>query len=120
MSFFDWIIKILSEYGPSFLRGTGYTLIMAIVGTVAGFIIGLLVSLVRVIPVSPSDSGFKKVLLKVVNFILSVYVEVIRGTPMMVQAMVIYWGYAFATGGKTLALIPSGSRRCFPQLSLFP
>ena len=27
---------------------------------------------------------------------------------MMVQAMVIYWGYAFATGGQTLALIPSG------------
>ncbi len=91
MSFFDWIIKILSEYGPSFLRGTGYTLIMAIVGTVAGFIIGLLVSLVRVIPVSPSDSGFKKVLLKVVNFILSVYVEVIRGTPMMVQALIIHY-----------------------------
>ena len=36
------------------------------------------------------------------------YVEIFRGTPMMVQAMVIYWGYAFATGGKTLALIPSG------------
>ena len=36
------------------------------------------------------------------------YVEIFRGTPMMVQSMVIYWGYAFATGGKTLPLIPSG------------
>lgn len=27
---------------------------------------------------------------------------------MMVQAMVIYWGYAFASGGSTLPLIPSG------------
>ncbi|MFR6425235.1 MAG: amino acid ABC transporter permease [Oscillospiraceae bacterium] len=39
---------------------------------------------------------------------LPIYVEIFRGTPMMVQAMVIYWGYAFASGGSTLPLIPSG------------
>lgn len=40
--------------------------------------------------------------------LISAYVEVFRGTPMMVQAMIIYWGYAYATGGDTLALIPAG------------
>ena len=45
---------------------------------------------------------------KLLNAVIAVYVEIFRGTPMMVQAMVIYWGYAFATGGQTLALIPSG------------
>jgi putative lysine transport system permease protein len=40
--------------------------------------------------------------------IINVYVEIFRGTPMMVQAMVIYWGYAFASGGNTLPLIPAG------------
>ena len=45
---------------------------------------------------------------KILNGIIAVYVEVFRGTPMMVQSMVIYWGYAFAAGGKTLPLIPSG------------
>ena len=41
---------------------------------------------------------------KAINGLIYVYVEVFRGTPMMVQSMVIYWGYAFATGGKTLDL----------------
>ena len=45
---------------------------------------------------------------KVLNAIIAIYVEIFRGTPMMVQSMVIYWGYAFATGGDTLPLIPSG------------
>ena len=45
---------------------------------------------------------------KLLNAIIAIYVEIFRGTPMMVQSMVIYWGYAFATGGSTLPLIPSG------------
>ena len=45
---------------------------------------------------------------KLLNAVIAVYVEIFRGTPMMVQAMVIYWGYAFASGGSTLPLIPSG------------
>lgn len=49
-----------------------------------------------------------RVLHKILNAVIAVYVEIFRGTPMMVQAMVIYWGYAFATGGSTLPLIPSG------------
>ena len=49
-----------------------------------------------------------RVLRKILDALITVYVEVFRGTPMMVQAMVIYWGYAFASGGNTLPLIPSG------------
>jgi putative lysine transport system permease protein len=48
------------------------------------------------------------VLQKIVNVFISVYVEVFRGTPMMVQSMVIFWGYAFMAGGQTLPLIPAG------------
>ena len=55
-----------------------------------------------------SKNGFVRALQKILNAIIAVYVEIFRGTPMMVQAMVIYWGYAFATGGSTLPLIPSG------------
>ncbi|MGN0989347.1 MAG: amino acid ABC transporter permease [Eubacteriales bacterium] len=91
MNTFDWIIKIAAEYGMSFLGGTAYTLIMAIVGTIIGFVIGLLISLVRVIPVQPRDSALKKGLMKVVNAVLSVYVEVFRGTPMLVQALIIHY-----------------------------
>ena len=91
MSFFDWVIKIFSEYWRSFLRGTGNTLLMAIIGTVAGFLIGLIIAIIRTVPIKDGDSGAKKAALKVVNAIFSVYVEVVRGTPMMVQALIIYY-----------------------------
>ena len=85
--------------------GVGNTLLIALVSTVIGLIIGLIIGVIRTIP--KSRNKFVAFLRKILNFILSAYVEVFRGTPMMVQAMVIYWGYAFAAGGKTLPLIPS-------------
>ena len=43
VSFFGWVEKLLNEYGELFLRGTGVTLLVALTGTVLGFvIIGLL------------------------------------------------------------------------------
>ena len=103
MSFFDWIAKIFSEYWRSFLRGTGNTLLMAIIGTIAGFIIGLVIAIIRTVPVKENAGGFKKVFLKIVNTILSVYVEVIRGTPMMVQALIIHYSLFVPLGMKPMA-----------------
>ena len=57
MSFFDWIAKIFSEYWRSFLRGTGNTLLMAIIGTIAGFIIGLVIAIIRTVPVKENAGG---------------------------------------------------------------
>ncbi len=91
-TFFGWITYLLNEYGTLFLQGAGYTMLIAISGTVLGFLLGLIVAIVRTIPVSKKDSVFKRVLIKIVNFILNVYIEVFRGTPMIVQAMVIYYG----------------------------
>jgi putative lysine transport system permease protein len=61
---------------------------------------------VRTAPMSKNP--ILRALHKLLNAIIAIYVEIFRGTPMMVQSMVIYWGYAFATGGDTLPLIPSG------------
>ncbi len=90
----EWIIKIVSDNGPMFLRGAGITLLIAMIGTVLGSIIGLLIGVVRTIPMP--EKGVMKGLLKVINVILSAYVEFFRGTPMIVQAMVIYYGSALA------------------------
>ena len=90
----EWIIKIVSDNGPMFLRGAGITLLIAMIGTVLGSIIGLLIGVIRTIPMP--EKGVMKVLLKVINVILSAYVEFFRGTPMIVQAMVIYYGSALA------------------------
>ena len=106
MSFFQDVINIVAKYYPQLLSGVGNTMLIALIGTVAGLAIGLLTGIVRTAPFS--RNGFVRVLHKILNAVIAVYVEIFRGTPMMVQAMVIYWGYAFASGGNTLPLIPSG------------
>ncbi len=92
----EWIIKITLNYWPMFLRGAGTTLLISITGTVIGFIIGLLVGIIRSVPMP--EYGAKKVILKFINAIFNIYVEVFRGTPMIVQATVIYYGSAQALG----------------------
>lgn len=93
---FDWIVKIVSNYWPMFLRGAGMTLLISMVGTILGFIIGLIIGVVRTIPMS--ERGPKRILLKLINALLSIYIEIFRGTPMIVQAMVIFYGSASAFG----------------------
>lgn len=85
-----WFIKIIVDYWPMFLRGAGVTLLISIVGTIIGLFIGLIIGTIRTIPLP--ENKVKRGILKIVNAILSVYVEVFRGTPMIVQAMVIYYG----------------------------
>jgi len=86
----DVVIKTISKYWPMFLRGAGVTLLISIIGTIIGFIIGLLIGIIRTIPVP--EKGIKKFILKIINAVLFIYIEVFRGTPMIVQAMVIYYG----------------------------
>ncbi len=105
-AFFNEVLQILVKYKGYFLQGVGYTMLIALTGTVIGLIIGLITGIVRTIP--KSKNPFIRVLLKIVNALISIYVEIFRGTPMMVQSMVIFWGYAFMNGGKTLPLIPAG------------
>ncbi len=90
--FWGRIFFLITNYSSSFLRGAGTTIAIAVVGTAVGCIIGFIVGIIQTIPVDPNDSKIKKVLLWIVNAILKVYVEVFRGTPMIVQAMFIYYG----------------------------
>ena len=106
MEFIREVLAIVRQYYSYLLSGVGYTMLIALVGTIAGFLIGLLTGVVRTAPMS--KNGFVRALHKILNAIIAVYIEVFRGTPMMVQAMVIYWGYAFANDGATLPLIPAG------------
>ena len=106
MSFLNDVLNIFIKYYPQLLTGVGNTLLIALTSTAAGLALGLLTGVVRTAPMSKNP--VLRVLHKLLNAILAIYVEIFRGTPMMVQSMVIYWGYAFATGGDTLPLIPSG------------
>ena len=93
---FEWVVKIILENGPMFLRGAGVTLLIALIGTIFGALIGLLAGMIRTIPMP--ERGVKRAFLKLINVILSIYIEFFRGTPMIVQAMVIYYGSALAFG----------------------
>lgn len=93
---FQWVLKIIKDNWPMLLRGAGMTLFISMIGTILGFFIGLIVGVVRTIPMS--ERGLKKVILKVINAVLFIYIELFRGTPMIVQAMVIYYGSALAFG----------------------
>ena len=106
MQFFEGVLGIVTQYWKYLLSGVGYTMLIALIGTIAGFVIGLLTGVIRTSPFS--KNSVLRVLHKILNGIIAVYIEIFRGTPMMVQAMVIYWGYAFANGGRTLPLIPAG------------
>ncbi len=97
-TFFQWVIFILHEYWPLFLSGAGVTLIISLTGTIIGFGIGLLIGVIRTIPIDHSTNIFKKIIYKIVNFLLLCYIEIFRGTPMMVQAMVIFYGVALVYG----------------------
>ena len=110
MSVLEWIIKLLREYWPQFIRGTLMTILLAVVGTVIGFVIGLILGVIRTIPKkSGAHEGFslRFAVLSFVNAVLAVYTEIFRGTPMMVQAMLIYYGLTeFA--GIAIAALPAG------------
>lgn len=97
-TFFGWVGFLAREYGGLFLRGTGTTLLIAITGTLLGFLLGLLVAIVRTIELGPRTPMWKRILLKIAHCILGVYIEVFRGTPMIVQSMVIFYGAQQALG----------------------
>lgn len=73
-----------------FSYGVQITLLFAIVGTVCGFLIGLLVGGVRAIEINDYDSTVVKVLKRIGKLLTGFYIWVFRGTPMMVQAMFIF------------------------------
>lgn len=83
--------QILQKYGPLFINGIKSTLILAFSGTLLGLLIGLLVGAVKAIKVDKRDPLLLKIGKRILNFILSVYIEVFRGTPMMVQGAFIFY-----------------------------
>lgn len=93
-SFGERIVYLCGKYGASFLRGAGVTMVIALISTFIGCIIGFLVGIVQTIPTDRRKNPVKWFFIGLVRIILNIYVEVFRGTPMMVQAMFIYYGSA--------------------------
>lgn len=105
-TFFSRIGDIFQKYYKSILKGVGYTILVAIIGTIVGLLIGLLIGTYRTVP-TPHNKVLA-VLKKILDWIVTIYIEVFRGTPMMVQSMVIFWGFAFINNGLTMNVTLAG------------
>lgn len=94
---FTEIGKLWAKYGGSYLVGIRNTLILALAATAIGCIIGFVCGILNTIPCSKNDSLPKRILLRLVRIIVRVYVEVFRGTPMVLQAVFIFYGLPYFT-----------------------
>lgn len=104
--FINQVWTIFKKNWKQFLRGTGITLLISMIGTLSGLVIGLLIGIFRTAPMATNRlTAFGQ---KLLGWFLSIYIEIFRGTPMIVQSMVIYYGTAQAFGiniDRTLAAI---------------
>lgn len=92
MGFFETVKEIFLQYYPLFWDGVKVTMLLALSGTILGLFIGLVVGALKAIKPEPRDSGLVKALKRIMGFLLSVYIEFFRGTPMMVQAVFLFYG----------------------------
>ena len=94
------IVLLLKNYWPGYLNGIKSTIILAVVATVIGCIIGFACGVLNTIPYAPQDPPLKRFFLKLIRVIIRIYVEVFRGTPMVLQAVFIYYGLPYFGGAQ--------------------
>ncbi len=94
------ILYLLDRYGGAYLSGVRNTLILALTATVIGCLIGFLCGILQTIPCAKTDNPFKRFFLGLLRVVIRAYVEIFRGTPMVLQAVFIYYGLPYITGGQ--------------------
>ena len=95
MNFFERILYLLEKYGSEFLKGTLMTLLLALIGTLVGLLLGSGLAILRNLEINRNDKTITKVFKKIGSYFATFYIQVFRGTPMMVQAMIIYFGGSY-------------------------
>ena len=93
------IARLWAAHGPKYLLGIRNTLILAIAATAIGCLIGFVCGVLNTIPYTKQDPLPKRFLLKLVRVVVRSYVEIFRGTPMMLQAVFIFYGIPYFTDG---------------------
>lgn len=88
----EW--QVFEQYGPLLLRGFGVTVVCWLLGTVFSMALGLVIALIQRYAPAP------------VRWLIQIYIEVIRGTPFLVQLFVLYYGGPLI--GLRLDALPAG------------
>ena len=92
--------KLWANYSGAYFTGIQNTLILAVAATLAGCLIGLLCGVLNTIPYTKNDHPVKRFFLKLLRVLIRIYVEVFRGTPMVLQAVFIFYGLPYFTDGS--------------------
>ncbi len=91
------IAKLWGQYGSTYLNGMKDTIVLAVLATIAGCLIGLVCGILQTIPQSKNDHIVKRGFLGLIRALVRIYVEVFRGTPMVLQAVFVYYGLPYFT-----------------------
>ncbi|HHO6077225.1 TPA: ABC transporter permease subunit [Staphylococcus aureus] len=83
----------ISKYGSFFLKGIKITILISLIGVALGSILGAFVALMKLSKI------------KIISWIASIYIEILRGTPMLVQAFIVFFGITAALGLDISALV---------------
>ena len=92
------VALLWGKYHGMYLDGVKNTLILALIATAIGCAIGLVCGVLNTIPYTRNDPLPKRFLLKLLRVVIRIYVEVFRGTPMVLQAVFIYYGLPYFSG----------------------
>ena len=93
------IVKCWGDSSSQYLVGALKTIELAVVATAIGCITGLACGIVQTIPCTKNDNIVKRIFLGIVKAIVRIYVEVFRGTPMIIQAIFIFYAIPYFTDG---------------------
>ncbi|MDR1132382.1 MAG: amino acid ABC transporter permease [Oscillospiraceae bacterium] len=91
------IVKLWGNYGPTYLNGMWSTIWLAVVCTFIGCLIGFLCGVLQTIPCEKNDHIVKRFFIGLLRLVIRIYVEVFRGTPMILQAVFVYFGLPYFT-----------------------
>ena len=91
------MVLLWSKYKVMYWAGIWNTLKLAFLATLIGCFIGLLCGVLNTIPYTKKDPLPKRFLLKLIRILVRIYVEVFRGTPMVLQAVFIFYGLPYFT-----------------------
>ncbi len=97
----EWMIFLAEKYAGMFWKGTVLTLLIAVLGTLLGFLLGYVIGIIQDAKIGRGDPVLRKAPIRLMKFIAAIYVEIFRDTPMIVQAMIIYFGIRQANIGIT-------------------
>jgi len=91
--FLGGTIYTVIKYSQMFLDGSLKTLALALTGTIAGFVIALVLASMNLLETTNQDSSFSVFLKKTMNITAKLYITIFRGTPMIVQASFFWYGF---------------------------